>query len=164
MLLSHTQMRSTIAAEALNDRVREGNVCFFSAIDTRKNFNRNKYSTKKGFYQAKTTKPKRNLQKKHPSATSPSIQYSQYSQYSQHTQHTQHSYTAYTGIYKRATLQSGIVALRRDKLMLPPHPRQVKRGAGGTSRHHCTGPPPSPAKRSEAQAAPSAATALCSHT
>ena len=38
VLLSHTHVCSTIAAGALNYRVREGNVCFFSAIDTRKNF------------------------------------------------------------------------------------------------------------------------------
>ena len=38
VLLSHTQICSTIAAGALNYRVREGNVCCFSAIDTRKNF------------------------------------------------------------------------------------------------------------------------------
>ena len=38
VLLSHTHMCSTIAAGALNYRVREGNVCCFSAIDTRKNF------------------------------------------------------------------------------------------------------------------------------
>ena len=38
VLLSHSQICSTIAAGALNYRVREGNVCFFSAIDTRKNF------------------------------------------------------------------------------------------------------------------------------
>ena len=33
-LLSHSQIYSTIAAGALNYRVREGNVCFCSAIDT----------------------------------------------------------------------------------------------------------------------------------
>ena len=38
VLLSHTHVCSTIAAGALNYRVREGNVCCFSAIDTRKNF------------------------------------------------------------------------------------------------------------------------------
>ena len=37
VLLSHTLTCSTIAAGALNYRVREGNVCCFSAIDTRKN-------------------------------------------------------------------------------------------------------------------------------
>ena len=36
MLLSHSQIYSTIAAGALNYRVREGNVCFCSAIDTGK--------------------------------------------------------------------------------------------------------------------------------
>ena len=34
VLLSHTPMCSTIAAEALNYRVREGNVCFFFAMGT----------------------------------------------------------------------------------------------------------------------------------
>ena len=34
VLLSHTLMCSTIAAGALNYRVREGNVCFFSAMST----------------------------------------------------------------------------------------------------------------------------------
>ena len=34
VLLSHSQIYSTIAAGALNHRVREGNVCFCSAIDT----------------------------------------------------------------------------------------------------------------------------------
>ena len=34
MLLSHSQIYSTIAAGALNYRVREGNVCFCSAINT----------------------------------------------------------------------------------------------------------------------------------
>ena len=34
VLLSHSQIYSTIAAGALNCRVREGNVCFCSAIDT----------------------------------------------------------------------------------------------------------------------------------
>ena len=34
VLLSHSQIYSTIAAGALNYRVREGNVCFCSAIDT----------------------------------------------------------------------------------------------------------------------------------
>ena len=36
VLLSHSQICSTIAAGALNYRVREGNVCFISAIGTRK--------------------------------------------------------------------------------------------------------------------------------
>ena len=36
MLLSHTLMCSTIAAGALNYRVREGNVCFISAMGTGK--------------------------------------------------------------------------------------------------------------------------------
>ena len=36
MLLSHSQMYSTIAAGALNYRVREGNVCVCSAMDTGK--------------------------------------------------------------------------------------------------------------------------------
>ena len=34
VLLSHSQIYSTIAAGALNYRVREGNVCFCSAMDT----------------------------------------------------------------------------------------------------------------------------------
>ena len=34
VLLSHSQIYSTIAAGALNHRVRKGNVCFCSAIDT----------------------------------------------------------------------------------------------------------------------------------
>ena len=36
VLLSHSQIYSTIAAGALNYRVREGNVCFCSAMDTGK--------------------------------------------------------------------------------------------------------------------------------
>ena len=36
VLLSHSQIYSTIAAGALNDRVREGNECFCSAMDTGK--------------------------------------------------------------------------------------------------------------------------------
>ena len=36
MLLSHSQIYSTIAAGALNYRVREGNVCDSSAMDTGK--------------------------------------------------------------------------------------------------------------------------------
>ena len=40
MLLSHSQIYSTIAAGALNYRVREGNECFCSAMDT------GKYKTK----------------------------------------------------------------------------------------------------------------------
>ena len=39
MLLSHSQLYSTIAAGALNYRVREGNVCVCSAMDTGKNHN-----------------------------------------------------------------------------------------------------------------------------
>ena len=38
VLLSHTLMCSTIAAEALNYRVREGNVCFCLAISTGKKY------------------------------------------------------------------------------------------------------------------------------
>ena len=34
VLLSHSQIYSTIAAGALNYRVREGNVCCFSAMST----------------------------------------------------------------------------------------------------------------------------------
>ena len=41
VLLSHSQIYSTIAAGALNYRVREGNECFCSAMDT------GKYKTKK---------------------------------------------------------------------------------------------------------------------
>ena len=41
VLLSHSQIYSTIAAGALNCRVREGNECFCSAMDT------GKYKTKK---------------------------------------------------------------------------------------------------------------------
>ena len=41
VLLSRSQMYSTIAAGALNCRVREGNVCFCSAISTG-NFIKNK--------------------------------------------------------------------------------------------------------------------------
>ena len=36
VLLSHSQMYSTIAAGVLNYRVREGNVCFYSAMSTGK--------------------------------------------------------------------------------------------------------------------------------
>ena len=36
VLLSHSQIYSTIAAGALNYRVREGNVCFCSAMDAGK--------------------------------------------------------------------------------------------------------------------------------
>ena len=39
VLLSHSQIYSTIAAGALNCRVREGNVCFCSAISTGKKSN-----------------------------------------------------------------------------------------------------------------------------
>ena len=39
VLLSHSQFYSTIAAGALNYRVREGNVCDSSAMDTGKNHN-----------------------------------------------------------------------------------------------------------------------------
>ena len=35
-LLSHSQIYSTIAAGVLNDRVREGNVCFYPAMDAEK--------------------------------------------------------------------------------------------------------------------------------
>ena len=38
MLLSHSQLYSTIAAGALNYRVREGNVCDCSAMDTGKKY------------------------------------------------------------------------------------------------------------------------------
>ena len=38
MLLSHSQIYSTIAAGALNYRVREGNVCVCSAMDTGKKY------------------------------------------------------------------------------------------------------------------------------
>ena len=41
VLLSHSQIYSTIAAGALNCRVREGNVCFCSAISTGKKSNCN---------------------------------------------------------------------------------------------------------------------------
>ena len=41
VLLSHSQIYSTIAAGALNYRVREGNECFCSAMDP------GKYKTKK---------------------------------------------------------------------------------------------------------------------
>ena len=34
VLLSHSQIYSTIAAGVLNYRVREGNVCFYSAMST----------------------------------------------------------------------------------------------------------------------------------
>ena len=36
MLLSQSQIYSTIAAGVLNERVREGNVCVYSAISTGK--------------------------------------------------------------------------------------------------------------------------------
>ncbi len=36
VLLSHSQIYSTIAAGVLNYRVREGNVCFYSAMGTGK--------------------------------------------------------------------------------------------------------------------------------
>ena len=36
VLLSHSQICSTIAAGGLNERVREGNVCFTTAISTGK--------------------------------------------------------------------------------------------------------------------------------
>ena len=39
VLLSHSQLYSTIAAGALNYRVREGNVCFNPAMDTGKYYN-----------------------------------------------------------------------------------------------------------------------------
>ena len=39
MLLSHSQICSTIAAEVLNYRVREGNVCDYLAISTGKYYN-----------------------------------------------------------------------------------------------------------------------------
>ena len=39
VLLSHSQMYSTIAAGVLNHRVREGNGCFNSAMSTGKNYN-----------------------------------------------------------------------------------------------------------------------------
>ena len=39
VLLSHSQLYSTIAAGALNYRVREGNVCVCSAMDTGKYHN-----------------------------------------------------------------------------------------------------------------------------
>ena len=42
VLLSHSQIYSTIAAGALNCRVREGNVCFCSAISTGKKSNHRK--------------------------------------------------------------------------------------------------------------------------
>ena len=48
VLLSHSQIYSTIAAGALNYRVREGNECFCSAMDT------GKYKTKKKFLIRKT--------------------------------------------------------------------------------------------------------------
>ena len=38
VLLSHSQIYSTIAAGALNYRVREGNVCVCSAMDTGKKY------------------------------------------------------------------------------------------------------------------------------
>ena len=44
VLLSHSQIYSTIAAGALNCRVREGNVCFCSAISTGKKSNCNQMS------------------------------------------------------------------------------------------------------------------------
>ena len=46
VLLSHSQIYSTIAAGALNNRVREGNVCDSSAMDTGKN-NKRKCEKKK---------------------------------------------------------------------------------------------------------------------
>ena len=39
VLLSHSQIYSTIAAGVLNYRVREGNVCFYPAIDAEKYYN-----------------------------------------------------------------------------------------------------------------------------
>ena len=42
VLLSHSQMYSTIAAGVLNYRVREGNVCFYSAISTGKKYKERK--------------------------------------------------------------------------------------------------------------------------
>ena len=42
VLLSHSQIYSTIAAGALNYRVREGNVCDSSAMDTGKKINNKK--------------------------------------------------------------------------------------------------------------------------
>ena len=39
VLLSHSQICSTIAAEVLNYRVREGNVCDYLAISTGKYYN-----------------------------------------------------------------------------------------------------------------------------
>ena len=38
MLLSHSQIYSTIAAGVLNLRVREGNGCFYSAMSTGKKY------------------------------------------------------------------------------------------------------------------------------
>ena len=43
VLLSHSQMYSTIAAGVLNYRVREGNVCFYSAMSTGKKYKERKY-------------------------------------------------------------------------------------------------------------------------
>ena len=40
MLLSHSQICSTIAAEVLNYRVREGNVCDYLAMSTGKKSNK----------------------------------------------------------------------------------------------------------------------------
>ena len=42
VLLSHSQICSTIAAEVLNYRVREGNVCDYLAISTGKYYNEEK--------------------------------------------------------------------------------------------------------------------------
>ena len=42
VLLSHSQMYSTIAAGVLNYRVREGNVCFYSAMSTGKKYKERK--------------------------------------------------------------------------------------------------------------------------
>ena len=43
MLLSHSQICSTIAAEVLNYRVREGNVCDYLAMSTGKKSNKEDY-------------------------------------------------------------------------------------------------------------------------
>ena len=42
VLLSHSQLYSTIAAGVLNYRVREGNVCCYPAMSTGKNYNKEK--------------------------------------------------------------------------------------------------------------------------
>ena len=42
VLLSHSQIYSTIAAGVLNYRVREGNVCFYSAMSTGKKYKERK--------------------------------------------------------------------------------------------------------------------------